>query len=118
MSTWQYFFIWARSFSISFLPKSSFHFRHDLVNAFFFDWDLHGGDVKRPSHVTTPRGDRRGKKRRLGQDHNLGRFIATPIVHGEGIVCTRGNLTFIARPFRFETICGQSERKLTGSLSG
>jgi hypothetical protein len=37
LDTWQYFFIWARSFSISFLPKSSFHFRHDLVNAFFFD---------------------------------------------------------------------------------
>merc|ERR1719205_101529 len=35
----QYFFIWLRSFSISFLPRSSAHLVQDLVNAFFLDWD-------------------------------------------------------------------------------
>ena len=30
---------WLRSFSISFLPRSSAHLVHDLVNAFFLDWD-------------------------------------------------------------------------------
>jgi len=30
----------AKSFSISFFPKSSFHFWEALVKAFFFDWDL------------------------------------------------------------------------------
>merc|ERR1719323_2955216 len=35
----QYFFIWLRSFSISFLPRSSAHLVQDLVKAFFLDWD-------------------------------------------------------------------------------
>merc|ERR1719318_470684 len=35
----QYFFSWLRSFSISFLPRSSAHLVQDLVKAFFLDWD-------------------------------------------------------------------------------
>merc|ERR1719178_190360 len=35
----QYFLIWLRSFSISFLPRSSAHLVQDLVKAFFLDWD-------------------------------------------------------------------------------
>ena len=35
--TWQYFLIWDKSFSISFLPISSFHLRQALVKAFFLD---------------------------------------------------------------------------------
>ena len=30
---------WLRSFSISFLPRSSAHLVQDLVKAFFLDWD-------------------------------------------------------------------------------
>ena len=40
-TTVQYFLIWLRSFSISFLPRSSFHFRQALVKAFFLDLDLY-----------------------------------------------------------------------------
>ena len=47
LTTEQYFLIWASSFSISFLPRSSSHFLQDLVKAFFLDWDLGGqtGDL-------------------------------------------------------------------------
>ena len=41
LTTWQYFLIWEISFSISFLPVSSFHLRQALVKAFFLDLDLH-----------------------------------------------------------------------------
>ena len=40
-TTWQYFLIWLRSFSISFFPTSSFHLRQALVKAFFLDFDLY-----------------------------------------------------------------------------
>jgi hypothetical protein len=39
--TLQYFFIRAKSFSISFLPNGSAHFLEYLVNAFFFDLYLY-----------------------------------------------------------------------------
>ena len=39
-TTEQYFFIWFKSFSISFLPKSSFHFNWAFEKAFFLDLDL------------------------------------------------------------------------------
>jgi len=58
---WQYFFIWAKSFSISFLPKSSFHFKQDLVNAFFLDWDLFQEGVS-PNPKLTQRGGGKGEK--------------------------------------------------------
>ena len=44
LTTWQYFLIWAISFSISFLPVSSFHLRQALVKAFFLDLDLYFGE--------------------------------------------------------------------------
>ena len=44
--TWQYFLIWAKSFSISFLPTSSFHLRQALVKAFFLDLLLFIQEVK------------------------------------------------------------------------
>ena len=37
LTTVQYFFIWASSVSISFLPRSSAHLVQDLVKAFFLD---------------------------------------------------------------------------------
>ena len=40
--TWQYLTIFAKSFSNSFLPFSSFHFLEYLVNAFFLDLYLIG----------------------------------------------------------------------------
>ena len=40
-TTWQYFLIWEISFSISFLPVSSFHLRQAFVKAFFLDLDLY-----------------------------------------------------------------------------
>ena len=40
-TTEQYFLIWLKSFSISFLPKSSPHFNWALENAFFLDLDLY-----------------------------------------------------------------------------
>ena len=39
-TTEQYFLIWFKSFSISFLPKSSFHFNWAFEKAFFLDLDL------------------------------------------------------------------------------
>ena len=41
LTTWQYFLIWEISFSISFLPVSSFHLRQAFVKAFFLDLDLY-----------------------------------------------------------------------------
>merc|ERR1719458_692383 len=43
----QYFFIWLRSFSISFLPKSSAHLVQDLVNAFFLLFFEPGRSISR-----------------------------------------------------------------------
>jgi len=50
-TTEQYFLICPRSFSISFLPRSSSHFFEAFVKAFFLDFDLYG------------RGERRARKR-------------------------------------------------------